>query len=214
MQGPLFSLLLGLLLCATNCTGGSVVTDLTSMNFDGVLDGSYNVLVLFYAPWCGHCKALSTEYEKLATHFDEPDRDGVIIARMDATVEVEISRLYEISGYPTLLWFPKKHGNDEHGARHGHDSLNTFQSSMGDADRPSRTPRPWEAFTGGQTIESMAEWVRAATGGMGRKYYAPLPKASELETATFDALAYDPSMAVLVEFFAPWCAHCKSFAPT
>ncbi len=36
----------------------SSVVVLTSTNFDKIVDGSKNVLVEFYAPWCGHCKTV------------------------------------------------------------------------------------------------------------------------------------------------------------
>lgn len=71
-----------------------------------VYDPSKNVFVKFYAPWCGHCKALAPVYEELAAFYK--DDDGVIIAEMDSTAN-EVDGI-NIRGFPTMKFF--KAGGD------------------------------------------------------------------------------------------------------
>lgn len=56
------------------------------------------MLVEFYAPWCGHCKALSPKYDELATQL--AGVDSVMIAKMDSTeneIDVEgVSRKHAV----------------------------------------------------------------------------------------------------------------------
>ena len=61
------------------------------------------MLVEFYAPWCGHCKALEPTWAKLADHF--ADRDDIVIAKSDATTN-EFDGV-DVQGFPTLKFFPK-----------------------------------------------------------------------------------------------------------
>ncbi|KAK5234412.1 protein disulfide-isomerase precursor [Exophiala xenobiotica] len=71
---------------------------------DIVLDDSKDVLVEFYAPWCGHCKALAPTYEKLAELYSSPDFSSkVTVAKIDATLNDVPD---EIAGFPTIKLYP------------------------------------------------------------------------------------------------------------
>jgi len=66
-----------------------------------VLDSSKDVMVEFYAPWCGHCKTLAPKYEKLGEAFQA--EESIVIAKVDAT---ENDTPADIKGFPTLLFYP------------------------------------------------------------------------------------------------------------
>ncbi|KAM4059442.1 thioredoxin domain-containing protein [Hirsutella rhossiliensis] len=69
-----------------------------------VLDEDKDVLIEYYAPWCGHCKALAPKYEQLASHYASSEfKDKVVIAKVDATANDVPD---DISGFPTIKLFP------------------------------------------------------------------------------------------------------------
>lgn len=78
------------------------VVVLTDGNFSDFLESSGNVMVEFYAPWCGHCQALAPEYAAAATELKDSD---AVLAKVDATEENELAQKYEIQGFPTVLFF-------------------------------------------------------------------------------------------------------------
>ena len=43
--------------------------ELSEDSFEAALDPNKHVLVEFYAPWCGHCKKLAPDYERVASAF-------------------------------------------------------------------------------------------------------------------------------------------------
>lgn len=69
-----------------------------------VNDESKDVLIEFYAPWCGHCKSLAPKYDELAQKLK--DEQDIVIAKMDATAN-DVPKPYDVSGFPTIYFAPK-----------------------------------------------------------------------------------------------------------
>jgi len=82
-------------------------------------DSSVDVLVDFYAPWCGHCRKFEPAYKKLAAKLKHVR--SLKIMKIDATRN-EIENM-QIMGFPTIILFPAGqapkqqityHGNRQH----------------------------------------------------------------------------------------------------
>lgn len=80
------------------------VKTLVSTNFDEVVfNKDKDVLVEFYAPWCGHCKQLAPIFDQLGEKFK--DNESVVIAKIDSTAnELEHTK---ITSFPTLKYYKK-----------------------------------------------------------------------------------------------------------
>ena len=61
------------------------------------------MIIMFYAPWCGFCKRMKPDYQQAATEI----KGSGILAALDVTRPENniISRKYNITGFPTLLYF-------------------------------------------------------------------------------------------------------------
>jgi len=110
----------------------SSVVVLGPHNFEQVVnDPTKDVFVEFYAPWCGHCKKLVPTWDKLANVFR---RDNVVIANLDADKYKELGSKYDVSGFPTLIYFPKDNkdkGERYNGARELSDLVAHVNSKAG-----------------------------------------------------------------------------------
>uniref|UniRef100_A0A672RS13 Protein disulfide-isomerase A3 n=1 Tax=Sinocyclocheilus grahami TaxID=75366 RepID=A0A672RS13_SINGR len=70
--------------------------------FDEIVnDPEKDVLVEFYAPWCGHCKNLEPIYKELGEKLSgDPN---IVIAKMDATAN-DVPPNYDVQGFPTIYF--------------------------------------------------------------------------------------------------------------
>lgn len=86
----------------TNADAKSDVVSLTKDTFTDFVKEHDLVLAEFFAPWCGHCKALAPKYEEAAT---ELKGKNIPLVKVDCTAEEDLCRDYGVEGYPTLKIF-------------------------------------------------------------------------------------------------------------
>lgn len=82
------------------------VTVVVGKEFEKIVMGGKNVLIEFYAPWCGHCKKLEPIYEELGAAYK--DNDSVVIAKMDSTANDVPVDGFDVKGFPTIMFVTDK----------------------------------------------------------------------------------------------------------
>ena len=76
------------------------VVELTKENFEQVVTSNPTVIVDYWAPWCGPCRAFAPVFEKVAEA--NPD---VVFAKVNTEDEQEIAQQFQIRSIPTLMVF-------------------------------------------------------------------------------------------------------------
>ena len=105
MKAPLLFLFISLISLTSNkeeypSEKGIII--LKDTTFDKFIEKHPYLLVLFYAPECPHCQKFHPEYEKAAKTLT---KKGLTLAKVDVTVETNVTARYGISGIPTIFLF-------------------------------------------------------------------------------------------------------------
>ena len=169
----------------------------TEQNFkDEVLKYPGVVIVEFFAPWCGHCKSLTPEFDKAATTLK-----GVAkLVAVDATVATSLAQKYQIQGFPTLKTFgaDKKAPVDYQGGRTADDIITSVMKGVNQLvkDRKSGKSKPSSSSSDSEgSAKKEAKGSKSSGSGSA---------VIELNELNFNALVMESNDHWLVEFFAPW----------
>ena len=68
-----------------------------------VINNDKDVMLLFYAPWCNHCKEIKPKYEEVGKRLKDKN-PKLLIAKIDGS-ENEVESI-AITGFPTIFFFP------------------------------------------------------------------------------------------------------------
>ncbi|XP_076021370.1 protein disulfide-isomerase A6 isoform X2 [Genypterus blacodes] len=199
------ALLLGVLGCSLVLTvhglysAGDDVIELTTSNFNReVIQSDSLWLVEFYAPWCGHCRNLAPDWKKAAAALK-----GVVkIGAVDADQHNSLGGQYGVKGFPTIKIFGANKNKPEEyqGGRSSQaivdGALNALRSLVKDR------------LSGKAGSSGYSKQGGGGGGGGGSK-----EDMVELTDDNFDKLVLEGDETWLVEFFAPWCGHCKNLEP-
>jgi len=143
-------------------------------------------LVMFFAPWCGHCKRLAPTWQDLSVKYNEKEEKDVLIGKVDCTIETALCSAQDVTGYPTLKFF--KSGTDSGVKYRGQrdlDSLVKFINQQMGIEVEEEKVEPEEAI------------VDNGLYVLNEKSFA-----KHIETGDH-----------FIKFYAPWCGHCQKLAP-
>ncbi|WP_288955490.1 thioredoxin [uncultured Polaribacter sp.] len=85
-------------------------TQLAHTDVRNIIENNPNVLLDFYADWCGPCQTLLPTINKLADEL----KDDVVIKKINVDEYQELASEFSIRNIPTLIFFKDGKATDRH----------------------------------------------------------------------------------------------------
>ncbi|XP_058469880.1 protein disulfide-isomerase A6 isoform X2 [Solea solea] len=170
------------------------VVELTVSNFNReVIQSDSLWLIEFYAPWCGHCQSLAPDWKKAATALK-----GIVkVGAVDADQHKSLGGQYGVRGFPTIKIFG--------GNKNKPEEYQGGRSSQAIVDGAMNALR--------SLVKDRLSGKSGSSGSSGKQSGGSKQDVVELTNDNFDRLVLDSGDVWMVEFFAPWCGHCKNLEP-
>ncbi|XP_065651970.1 thioredoxin domain-containing protein 5-like isoform X1 [Hydra vulgaris] len=157
----------------------------STQSFELVHHSSYPHFVMFYAPWCGHCKRMQPLWDKYAD--DKVYSKGIKVAKVDCTLNTPLCASEGIKAYPTLLLFVNQERYTFRGNRNIGEFKQFVEKNVKTVEAPSKTFEN-ELEEDNSDVEAEQLFFRNFKTKINEHY-------------TF------------VDFYAPWCSHCIALQP-
>ena len=84
------------------------ITALTEKDFDNFISDG-NVIIDFYADWCGPCKIMGPEFIKAASHIN-----NVKFGKVNVEGNQDLAGRFQVMSIPTTIFFKNKEQVDRH----------------------------------------------------------------------------------------------------
>jgi thiol-disulfide isomerase/thioredoxin len=87
------------------------------------------VVALFYADWCPHCQHFKPHYQRAMSDLNgKPGKDGkkMRLEMVDCDANKDISRQYDVSGYPTVKILKDDGTQVEYGGERTYEGLRKY----------------------------------------------------------------------------------------
>jgi protein disulfide-isomerase A6 len=153
------------------------------------------VVHLHPAPWCGHCKNLAPEWEKAAQALE-----GIVnVGAVDMTTDQQAGSAYSIKGYPTIKFFGANK-NSPLDYTGGRTASGIIQYALDQAKQVAL------GRIGASQSSQSSSSSSSSSGSQGSQ--GPETTVT-LTSDNFAGKVYNSKAVWLVEFYAPWCGHCK-----